>query len=301
MKPKLLKIHSTDVKSFNARRDLIPTVNSIWHYHEELELIYFKAGEGTQFIGDSMNRFRSGDVVLVGSNLPHYWRFDQDYFHEGGKSADVYVIHFRASFLGASFLEAPESRELKKLINHSSRGLQISFPNINDVIKLIIKIESSQGHKQLLYFLEALFEISNHNQALKPIASIGFKYNYIDEEQEQIQAIYNYTFNNYKRKITLAEISEVARVSIHTFCKFFKSRSRKNYTDFVNEIRVGQACKLLIENKLRINEVCFESGFNNFTSFHKCFKKTMGKSPLQYQKLFISDSEAIDNNKKAPK
>lgn len=301
MKPKLLKIYANDIESFSARRDLIPTVNSIWHYHEELELIYFKAGEGTQFIGDSIKRFRSGDVVLVGANLPHYWRFDQDYFQEGGKSADVYVIHFRAAFLGAGFLEIPENREVNKLINHSSRGLQISFPNIDHVINLIIKTESSQGHQRLLYFLEALFEISNHNHILKPIASIGFKYNYLNEEQDQIQAIYNYTFSNYKRKITLVEISEVARVSTNTFCKFFKSRSRKNYTDFVNEIRVGQACKLLIENKLRINEVCFESGFNNFASFHKCFKKTMGKSPLQYQKLFVADNEAINKNKKAPK
>lgn len=295
MKPKLLKIYATDIESFSARRDSTPTVNSIWHYHEELELIYFKAGEGTQFIGDSINRFRSGDVILVGANLPHYWRFDQDYFQDGGKSADVYVIHFRASFLGASFLEIPENRELKKLINHSSRGLQISLPNNRNIINLIIKTENSTGHKRLLYFLEALFEISNHNQSLKPIASIGFKYNYLNEEQEQIQAIYNYTLYNYKRKITLAEISEVAKVSTNTFCKFFKSRSRKNYTDFVNEIRVGQACKLLIENKLRINEVCFESGFNNFASFHKCFKKTMGKSPLQYQKLFIEDKRSVGN------
>ena len=291
MKPKLLKIYATDIESFSARRDSTPTVNSIWHYHEELELIYFKTGEGTQFIGDSISRFTSGDIVLVGANLPHYWRFDQDYFQDGGKSADVYVIHFRASFLGTSFLEIPENRELKKLISHSSRGLQISLPNNENIINLIIKTENSSGYMRLLYFLEALFEISNYNQSLRPITSIGFKYNYVNDEQEQIQAIYNYTFNNYKRKITLAEISEVAKVSTNTFCKFFKSRSKKNYTDFVNEIRVGQACKLLIENKLRINEVCFESGFNNFASFHKCFKKHMGKSPLQYQKLFMEDKK----------
>ncbi len=295
MKPRLLKIYATDIESFSARRDSTPTVNSIWHYHEELELIYFKTGEGTQFIGDNINRFRSGDVVLVGANLPHYWRFDQDYFQNGGKSADVYVIHFLSSFLSSSFLEIPENRELKKLFNQSSRGLQISLPNIGNIINLIIKTENSTGYKRLLYFLEALFEISNHNQSLQPIASIGFKYNYLNEEQEQIQAIYSYTLCNYKRKITLAEISEVAKVSTNTFCKFFKSRSRKNYTDFVNEIRVGQACKLLIENKLRINEVCFESGFNNFASFHKCFKKIMGKSPLQYQKLFIEDKKSVNN------
>ncbi|MNK17917.1 HTH-type transcriptional activator Btr [compost metagenome] len=287
MKPRLLKIHSPEIESFSARRDLTPTVNSIWHYHEELELVYFKEGEGTQFIGDHISRFKSGDVVLIGANLPHYWRFDQDYFQEGGKSADIYVIHFHSHFLGQQFLEAPENRELKKLISNSSRGLQISLPNIEEVISLMIKTVETENSKRLLYLLEALFEISSNNNELSAIASMGFKYNYLSEEQDQIQNIYNYTLNHYKRKITLAEIAEVAKVSPNTFCKFFKSRSRKNYTDFVNEIRVGQACKLLIENKFRINEVCFESGFNNFASFHKCFKKVTGKSPLQYQRSFI--------------
>lgn len=289
MKPRLLKIHSPEIESFSARRDLTPTVNSIWHYHEELELVYFKKGEGTQFIGDNISRFKSGDVVLVGPNLPHYWRFDQDYFQANGKSADIYVVHFHSHFLGQHFLEVPENRELKKLISNSSRGLQISLPNISDVIDLIIKTVETVNSKRLLYLLEALSEISSKNNELSAIASMGFKYGYLSEEQDQIQNIYNYTLNNYQKKITLHEIAEVAKVSPNTFCKFFKSRSKKNYTDFVNEIRVGQACKLLIENKLRINEVCFESGFNNFASFHKCFKKVTGKSPLQYQRSFITD------------
>lgn len=288
MKPRLLKIQSPEIESFSARRDLTPTVNSIWHYHEELELVYFKKGEGTQFIGDNISRFKSGDVVLVGANLPHYWRFDQDYFQEGGKSADIYVIHFHSHFLGEQFLDVPENRELKKLISNSSRGLQISLPDISEVIHLMIKTVETESSRRLLYLLEALSKISTNNNELSAIASIGFKYNYLSEEQDQIQNIYSYTLNHYKRKITLAEIAEVAKVSPNTFCKFFKSRSKKNYTDFVNEIRVGQACKLLIENKFRINEVCFESGFNNFASFHKCFKKVTGKSPLQYQRSFIA-------------
>lgn len=286
MKPRLLKIESPEIESFSARRDLTPTVNSIWHYHEELELVYFKAGEGTQFIGDNISRFKSGDVVLVGANLPHYWRFDQDYFEANGKSADVYVVHFHSHFLGDRFLEVPENREIKKLISNSTRGLQIQSATLEKVTNLIINTVEALGNKRLLFLLELLFEISAIHNDIKPIASLGFKYNYLSEEQDQIQNIYNYTLNNYRKKISLHEIAEVAKVSPNTFCKFFKSRSKKNFTDFVNEIRVGQACKLLIENKLRINEVCFESGFNNFASFHKCFKNITGKSPLQYQKTF---------------
>ncbi|RZJ81432.1 MAG: cupin domain-containing protein, partial [Flavobacterium sp.] len=139
MKPKLLKIQSPEIESFSARRDLTPTVNSIWHYHEELELVYFKKGEGTQFIGDKISRFKSGDVVLVGANLPHYWRFDQDYFEEDGKTATIYVIHFHSHFLGEKFLEIPENRELKKLISNSARGLQVNSTSLPNIVELIIK------------------------------------------------------------------------------------------------------------------------------------------------------------------
>lgn len=288
MKPRLLKIQSPEIESFSARRDLTPTMNSIWHYHEELELVYFKEGEGTQFIGDNISRFKSGDVVLVGANLPHYWRFDQDYFEASEKSADVYVIHFHSHFLGERFLEVPENRELKKLVLNSARGLQIQSSEPNRIIDLIIKTVEATSGMRLLTLLEVLFEISSPPIELNPIASLGFKYNYLSEEQDQVQNIYSYVLNNYQKKISLHEIADVAKVSPNTFCKFFKSRSKKNFTDFVNEIRVGQACKLLIENKLRVNEVCFESGFNNFASFHKCFKKVTGKSPLHYQKSFAS-------------
>lgn len=287
MKPLLLKISSEDSNLFNVRRDLTPTVNSIWHYHQELELIYFKKGKGTQYIGDKISTFKSGDIVLVGANLPHYWRFDKEYFEEGTETADVYVIHFTGNFLSDKFLNANECTNYKRLITNSHRGLEIKTDKNIDIIKLIEKTESSIGSNRLLNFLEALFLIADNVNQLQPITSMGFEYQFIHEELDQLQAVYNYTFNNFKKQISLAEIASVANVSPNTFCRFFKARSKKNYTNFINEIRIAHACKLLMENKLRINEVCYESGFNNFTSFHKCFKTLKGMSPLQYQKTFI--------------
>ncbi|MCO4293860.1 helix-turn-helix domain-containing protein [Solitalea sp. MAHUQ-68] len=115
---------------------------------------------------------------------------------------------------------------------------------------------------------------------------MGFKYDFLESERERIQAIYNYTNTNYKNKIELKEIAAVAKISPNSFCKFFKSPSRKTYTQFINEIRVGHACKLLIENRLTVKEVCYESGFCNFASFHKYFREITGKSPLKYQQTF---------------
>ncbi len=115
------------VHSFSARRDIMPNVNNRWHYHPEVELVYFKKGNGTQFIGDCITQFNNGDVVLVGSNLPHYWQFDESYFDkEAGVSADVSVIHFNENFWGDAFLLLPETQEIKNVLKKSKRGIQIT-------------------------------------------------------------------------------------------------------------------------------------------------------------------------------
>src|SRR5688572_27640322 len=108
MRPQLLKVLKGPGRSFSVRQDLVPHVNTRWHYHNEVELIHFNSGEGTQFIGDNISRFNPGDVVIVGSNLPHYWRFDDVYFdEEPSKSADIRVAHFHENFWGDQFLDLP--------------------------------------------------------------------------------------------------------------------------------------------------------------------------------------------------
>ena len=117
MRPQLLKVTKGPGQSFSIRRDLVPHVNNRWHYHSEVELVHFEKGEGTQFIGDSINRFKAGDVVIIGSNLPHYWRFDDVYFEENSlATADVRVVHFTENFwekFRAYFRSFPRSRPYK--------------------------------------------------------------------------------------------------------------------------------------------------------------------------------------------
>ncbi|WP_316795228.1 AraC family transcriptional regulator [Pedobacter agri] len=287
MKPHLLNVATDAMHSFGARRDVQPDVNNRWHYHAALELIYFKKGKGTQFIGDNIKEFNDGDVVLVGSNLPHYWRFDSSFFEDNGNAtADIYVVHFKEDFWGETFLNLPENQEIKKVIEQSKQGIQVLGKAKKALAELMPKIVESDGIKRITYLMESLAEIA-HGKEAKLLVSLGFQANFAENEKDRIQSIYNYTINNYKKKIELKEIAEVAQISPNSFCKFFKAKSRKTYTQFINEIRVGHACKLLIEDKLSVKEICYECGFFNFTSFHKYFRDITGKSPLSYQKAFI--------------
>jgi AraC-like DNA-binding protein len=272
MRPQLLKVSKGPDRSFSVRRDLVPHVNNRWHYHSEVELIHFKKGEGTQFIGDSMKRFKAGDVVMVGSNLPHYWRFDDAFFDENNPAAaDIRVSHFNEDFWGDDFLLLPENNAIKTVLERAKRGLQITGKTRQKVGELLENLLVAEGTQRIILLIEALSAIGNCKQ-LVTLSSIGFKPDLIEVESDRINAIYEYSIKNFKRKIQLEEIAVVANISPNSFCRYFKSRTRKTYSQFLIELRVGHACKLLIENNQCIKRLCYESGFNNFTSFHKYFK-----------------------------
>jgi AraC-like DNA-binding protein len=284
MRPQLLKVSKGPDRSFSVRRDLVPHVNNRWHYHSEVELIHFKKGEGTQFIGDSMKRFKAGDVVIVGSNLPHYWRFDDAFFEENTKAvADIRVSHFNESFWGNDFLSLPENNTIRGVLDRAKRGLQVTGKARQKVAEIMEQLLEAEGTQRIILLIEALSAIGNCKQ-LVPLSSIGFKPDLIEVESDRINAIYEYSIKNFKRKIQLEEIAEVANISPNSFCRYSKSRTRKTYSQFLIELRVGHACRLLIENNQCIKRLCYESGFNNFTSFHKYFKMITGKSPLAYQR-----------------
>jgi AraC-like DNA-binding protein len=288
MKPQLLRVAKGPQHSFSVRQDRVPHVNNRWHYHPEVELIHFKRGNGTQFIGDSIKRFKSGDLILIGAHLPHYWRFDDEYFGEHHKlQADSRVAHFRENFWGDTFLNLPENVKIKSVLEKARRGIQITGKPKQEIAELMEKLVQADGPERIFLLMKALVVIANSTQ-LNQLSSIGFKYDFVESENDRINDIYEYSLKNFRQKIQLEEIATVANISPNSFCRYFKSRTRKTYSQFMIEIRVGHACKLLIDNKVSIKQVCYESGFNNFTGFYKYFKQITGKSPLSYQKEFTA-------------
>ena len=292
MRPQLFKVPKEPHHSFSVKQELVPYADNRWHYHTEVELIHFKKGEGTQFIGDNIKQFKTGDVVLVGSNLPHYWRFDDSYFEEDtGLSADVRVAHFCEDFWGSQFLQLPENVHIRSILDKAKRGLQITGKTRQKVAEVLDSLLHTTDNHRIILLIEALNIIASCKQP-ETLSSIGFKYDLVEDEKDRINAIYEYSLKNFKRPIQLDEIAGIANISPSSFCRYFKSRTRKTYSQFLIEIRVGHACKLLIENNMSIKQLCYESGFNNFSSFHKYFKLITSKSPLTYQKEFMGQLTA---------
>ena len=286
MNPQLLKVIPHPNHSFSIRQDVVPYFYNRWHFHPEVELLHIEKGSGIQFMGDQISRFKKGDVVLVGANLPHYWRCDEAYFKGNDKLRAVSTVaHFREDFWGQAFLDLPENKKIRDLLVRARRGISIGGTTRKEVADIMAAMLQATEAERLILLLTALHKIAGSRHA-RTISSTGFQPAANTEETERINKIYTYSITNFKSKISLDDIARIANISPHSFCRYFNAHTRKTYNYFLQELRVGHASKLLIENKLSITQVCYESGFNNVTNFYKAFRKITGKTPLEYQKAY---------------
>jgi AraC-like DNA-binding protein len=288
MKAHLLKVPGTPDHSFSFQQFQQANINNRWHYHPEIELIHIHQGSGTQFMGDHIKRFQTGDIVLVGSNLPHFWRYDEGVLEgEAGKVMCSTVIHFTDKLWGSHFMQLPENKLLKACLEKANRGLLLTGKTRNQVAELMEKINRSEGTYRLIYLLECLVTIATGSaKEIIPLASMGFRHQPSEAEHDRINAIYDYSFKHFRELIPLKAVAAEAGLTPSSFCRYFKSKTGKSYSSFILELRVGFACKLLLEQKKNNKQICFDSGFNNFSSFHKHFKAITGLSPQGYQRLY---------------
>ena len=283
MKLHLLDRSSLDNSSFTAKVNEYPYFLKVWHYHPELELVAVLKSEGTCFIGDSIEKFESGDIVLVGKNLPHMWLNDEGYFQSDSKlSAKAIAIHFKKDYLGKGFFETPEMIHLLELFNRARFG--IKFQKIKKgLIQEIQEMLELEGFDKSMRFLMILNKLAKHKD-YKLLASQGFINSFQIPENKTLDKIHGYIFKNFNKAITLEEVAQMAYMNTSAFSRFFKRVNRKTFSRYVNEIRIGYACKLLIEDKYNIASVCYESGFHNISNFNRQFKLIMKCTPSNYIK-----------------
>lgn len=281
-KPSLEEISPAFGSSFLVRRYSSSCEHNLanWHFHPELELVYVNGGSGKRHIGKHMSYFNDGDLILMGSYLPHYGFTDR---LSGNKSETV--IQFKQDFLGQEFFGLPEMSLVKRLLELSKKGLVFQGETKNKVGAKIEALTWGDQYGRLIGLLLILKDLAE-SQEYTVLNAEGVALAVDAKENDRMNIIYNRIRSNYKEHISLEEISEEVSMTVPAFCRYFKKISRKTFTQFVNEFRVVHASKLLAETSMAITEVSFESGFNNFSHFNKCFKNFTGKSPSAYRKDF---------------
>lgn len=281
MKPHLLKVYLQPESSFNIKKNRGANFYDQWHFHPEIELIYIHKGRGTRFIGNDISRFGPDELFLIGSNLPHMWRCDPDHFlEEQHHVAEVTVIYFNRDFLGTSFFDVPELNSIKSLLEKAKLGLKIS--DKRQFNSLITQLYAERATERVITLLTILDKISVTDEK-QFINVTEYPLNHDQFDTDRLNKIFNYSLANFRDDITLKQIASIANLTSKAFCKYFKSKTRKTYSQFLLEVRVAHACKLLLEKDMAIYEVCLASGFNSISNFNRYFKRIMNKSPSAYR------------------
>ncbi len=252
--------------------------NNVWHYHPEIELVYVNGGTGRRQVGSNVSYYTWGTLIIVGSNLPHCGFTDA----QTGNSCET-VIHMKPDFLGEDFFNIPEMASIKRLLHVANRGIVFSGETKARVGAMMEAMEHQTDFERLVSQLNILNDLA-HTEEYRILNADGFSLLSDVKDNDRINLVFNYVKTHFKEEIPLEDMAELTSLTIPSFCRFFKKITHKTFTQFVNEYRLVHASKLLAEQPLSITEVCFASGFNNFSHFNKKFKAFVGQNPSEYRK-----------------
>jgi len=287
MKPLFHKVPINIQSSFGIKHNIEPNFGKIWHYHPELELHYVVRGEGVRFIGDNISNFSSGEIILLGENLPHTFRCSDEYYQQSNElEVEAIVMQFLPNCLGKEIFNLPEAYLIPKLFEKAKKGMVITGQTREKLATLMRQATVATQMEKLIIFLSILNLISETDE-YHPVTSAHAFYRSNESDQIRLNKIYSYTLTNYKKDISLAEISSIIHLSITSFCRYFKLMTKKTYYDFLIEIRISHACRLLVEDKVPTEVICFDCGFNNVSNFYRHFKKIAGMTPMDYKRKYL--------------
>jgi len=277
MKPFIEKLPLSEDRSFVAQTHRTPNFEVPWHQHVEYELILFTEGAGLSFIGNYVGEFEPGDIFFLGSDVPHTFQKSH-----ADLITSAVVVHFRENFWGDEILNLPESKSIRRLLQRSMNGLKIGGKTKEVLQPLIQSLETEKGFWRITRLCECLSILSETKDYITVSTQEIKALN--PRDKDRIDSVFQYTMENFKEPIKLSVIAKKAGMSIPAFCSYFKKRTKKTYIDFVNEVRVGYACKLLLTTQTSVLQTCFECGFNTVANFNRQFLKIKKTTPSQYRK-----------------
>ncbi len=280
MKPVLMRHVEPVNESFKAWKNEKPYLHNPWHYHPEYEITFITQGNGMLFIGDKVINYGENSLVLIGPNLPHEWRSsikdDPDNYSQS------LAVHFKTSSLGNDLYKLPEMVLINTLLEQASRGIIIyDIVTIETVKEKLMSLLLTEGVERISLLLSILHHISIASES-EQLSSTSFVNSIQNEHDNRINQIYKYAMTNFRTQLSIDKIAEEISMTPTSFCRFFNKRTNKSFIQYVNEIRIGYACKLLYEQKLSISQIAFECGFDNLSHFNKQFRKIKNSNPSSF-------------------
>ena len=255
-----------------------------WHVHDLFELTCILHGQGTRVVGDRVESFFKGDLLLIGPNLPHVWRNDPIERYDG--KARAITIQFSKDFPMPGFFDQPEMQAVRTLLDVSCRGVELCGKLRTSCISKLRQLLQLDPPHQISMILEILADIAI-NKDVQFVTSKGYTLPRATETSRW-QKINEYVFENFHRPITGQELAEVTGMHPASIARYFKSSIGMTPTKYVTQVRIGQACRLLGDADRSILDICLDCGFQNLSHFNRCFKLITKMTPSQYRKKVLT-------------
>jgi AraC-like DNA-binding protein len=246
------------------------------HQHEEIQISFVQRGRGHLIVGDTINDYMTNDILVIGSNVPHVFRSDPRAYRE----SVLLTLFFTKDSFGRDFFNLPDLRNIASFFKDSDYGMRI-LSNQKELITLFKRLENQNKIERIASLLILLDIISRSKR--KALSTFIYKKNYTDDEGKRMRAVFDYTMQHFKEGITLEDIALKANMTKNAFCRYFKKRTNKTYFQFLIEIRIENACRLLYNRDLSILSVSELSGFQNIGNFNRKFKELKGVSPSAFR------------------
>ncbi|VAW13693.1 hypothetical protein MNBD_BACTEROID01-563 [hydrothermal vent metagenome] len=252
------------------------------HSHKNFELNLITSGSGKRIVGNHISSFESGDLVLMGPDLPHGWEI----LHPGNdKPASCIVIHFYENLISSDFFNIPELEKVRQLLKQAENGIFFQGKLAEKAIKTLKKLVGVKGLESYIGLLK-VFNLLLNNEEREYLSQTSFSSVSFAEGQERINKVYEYVFQNIQEGVSLQGAAELLNMAPGSFCRYFKKKTRLTFMQYVKNVRIGLAAKMLVETDKQITQICYDSGYNNPANFNHYFKSIMKKPPSEYRKSF---------------
>jgi AraC-like DNA-binding protein len=287
MKPQLHKLIAEPDSSFVYKCWQCNYFDKPWHFHKEYEMTLIKRSEGTRFIGDQVSLFQPNDLVLIGPNIPHLYRNNEEYHKDHRLVAKSIFIHFTDDFLGKYFFDLPEMKLVRRLLDRSNLGLVIHGSTNDYVRDKLEEMQQDEPIKRLMKLLDILIVLST-SKNLTNVLSQEFT---VDDNKDaaRIDIVFQFIMKNFKNEIYIEEIASKLNMSVGSFSRYFKHHTRKTFSNYVTEIRISHACQMLIEDRYSVSEIGHLIGFENQSNFYRHFRKYTNVTPKEYKARFFAN------------
>ena len=257
-----------------------------WHLHDEFEIIYVKESEGDMFVADSIGPFGPNDIIMVGHGVPHYLR-SADCYRDGTTKGRVKgtIIQFEEDFMSHAINNYADLSHIKKLLDESARGIYFHSPANKEIIKLIEKMPEYSGKMRIIGLLQLLDVMAEVGER-QLLGTQLFHKSSSAAMNQRMEKILTYTTAHFRENIDLQTMASLVAMNTSSFSRYFKMSFGKTFQEYIMNLRIGHACKLLVDSRMDVVQVCMESGFNSTAHFNRIFKRYTSLTPTEYRRQF---------------